>query len=226
MFDDLEAKGGPVHTWDGELYFNAHRGTYTTQAAVKKNNRRSEFALHEMEAWGALAARKGHAYPAAEAERLWKVLLLHQFHDILPGSSIAQVYVEANQAHQALQQEANGLAAAARSALVTPGEGVTVFNALGFDRTEVVDLPAGFDGAVTAEGEPVPVAQGKALVTVPALGAVALRSAPAAPPRPWPGRSGTAKASCSPPVICGCAWTIRESSPPMSWATGKWPPAP
>ena len=54
MFDDLEAKGGPVHTWDGELYFNAHRGTYTTQAAVKKNNRRSEFALHEMEVWGAL----------------------------------------------------------------------------------------------------------------------------------------------------------------------------
>lgn len=181
MFDDLEAKGGPVHTWDGELYFNAHRGTYTTQAAVKKNNRRSEFALHEMEVWGALAARKGHAYPAAEAERLWKVLLLHQFHDILPGSSIAQVYVEANQAHQALQQEADGLAAAARSALVIPGEGVTVFNALGFDRTEVVDLPTGFDGAVTAEGEPVPVAQGKALVTVPALGAVALRSAPAAP---------------------------------------------
>ena len=67
FFEDLERKGGPVNTWDGELYFNAHRGTYTTQAAVKKNNRRSEFALHNLEVWGALAALKGAAYPAADA---------------------------------------------------------------------------------------------------------------------------------------------------------------
>ena len=180
MFEALEEKGGPANTWDGELYFNAHRGTYTTQAAVKKNNRRSEFALHELEAWGALAARKGLPYPAADAQRLWKVLLLHQFHDILPGSSIAQVDVEANQAHAALQQEADALAAHARAALTQPGEGVTVFNSLGFDRTEAVELPQGFGpGAVTAEGEAVPTAGGKALVHVPALGAVSLRPAPA-----------------------------------------------
>ena len=177
FFEDLERKGGPVNTWDGELYFNAHRGTYTTQAAVKKNNRRSEFALHNMEVWGALAALKGAAYPAADAERLWKVLLLHQFHDILPGSSIAKVYVEANAAHQELQQEAHALAERARNALVAPGDGVTLFNSLGFDRAVVVDLPENLrDGAETLDGRPVPVAEGKALLTVPALGMVSLKA--------------------------------------------------
>lgn len=184
-------RGGPVHTWDGELYFNAHRGTYTTQAAVKKNNRRSEFALHEMEVWGCPGRRKGHAYPAAEAERLWKVLLLHQFHDILPGSSIAQVYVEANQAHQALQQEANGLAAAARSALVTPGEGVTVFNALGFDRTEVVDLPAGFDGAwLPLRANPCLWPRARPWSRCPPWARLPCAPPLPPPPRPWPGGAG------------------------------------
>lgn len=176
FFDDLQAKGGPKNTWDGELYFNAHRGTYTTQATVKKNNRRSEHALHHMELWGALAARRGHAYDAAEAERLWKALLLHQFHDILPGSSIAHVYEEANAAHAALQRDAAALHTAARRALLLPVENaVTVFNGLGFAREEIISLPAAFaDGAATAEGEPVPVCAGKALVALPALGAVTL----------------------------------------------------
>ena len=54
FFEALQAKGGPQNTWDGELYFNAHRGTYTTQASVKKNNRLSERALHHMELWGGI----------------------------------------------------------------------------------------------------------------------------------------------------------------------------
>lgn len=137
------------------------------------------------------------------------MLLLHQFHDILPGSSIAQVYVEANQAHAALQQEAGALAAAAREVLVTPGEGVTVFNALGFARTEVVALPQGFDGAVTAGGEPVPAVQGKALVTVPALGAVSLRPAAASPAASLARVERKAKASCSPRRDSGSAWMHR-----------------
>ena len=113
FFEDMERRGGPVNTWDGELYFTAHRGTYTTQAAIKRNNRRSEFALHDLELWAALASLRGAAYPVEAAERLWKVLLLHQFHDILPGSSIGRVYAEANAAHHALQQEAHALTEAA-----------------------------------------------------------------------------------------------------------------
>lgn len=184
FFEDMEKKGGPVHTWDGELYFNAHRGTYTTQAAVKNNNRRSEFALHDLEVWGALASLRGHAYPMADAQRLWKVLLLHQFHDILPGSSIARVYEEANAAHRALQQEAKALTASACAALTQPGEGATVFNSLGFDREEIVDLPDSLTGGVcTREGEPVPVHDGKALVRVPAMGAVSLIPGEACAPK-------------------------------------------
>ena len=169
FFEDMEKAGGPVNTWDGELYFSAHRGTYTTQAAVKANNRRSEFALHNMEVWGALAMRKGRAFDQQAAERLWKVLLLHQFHDILPGSSIGRVYQEANEQHRLLQAEAASLAEASRKALLGNGEGVTVFNSLGFDRDEVIDLPEGFGGAQTLSGEAVPAANGKALVHVLSL---------------------------------------------------------
>ena len=176
FFEELNERGGPVNTWDGELYFNAHRGTYTVQANIKKNNRRSEHALHHVELWGALAALCGHAYDANEAQRLWKVLLLHQFHDILPGSSIARVYTEANAAHAALQKDAAALHTAARRALLKEdGAGVTLFNGLGFAREEVVSLPGRFAaGARTAEGVPVPVCGGQALVRVPAMGAVSL----------------------------------------------------
>lgn len=178
FFEALQAKGGPQNTWDGELYFNAHRGTYTTQASVKKNNRLSERALHHMELWGALAARHGHPYDAEQAQRLWKTLLLNQFHDILPGSSIARVYDEANQALGALQRDAQTLCTDARRALLRPvkqDDAVTVFNGLGFAREELVALPQAFaHGAQTAEGEPVAVCGTQALVTLPALGAVTL----------------------------------------------------
>ena len=92
FFKDMEAEGGPKHTYTGELYFSAHRGTYTSQAMVKQNNRRCELSMRELELWSTLAALKGKAYPAEAVERLWKEVLLHQFHDILPGSSIKEVY--------------------------------------------------------------------------------------------------------------------------------------
>ena len=82
--------------WAGELYLEIHRGTYTSQAAMKQGNRRSEHLLREAELWSATAAVRGLLdYPADELERLWRIVLLHQFHDILPGSSIAWVHREA-----------------------------------------------------------------------------------------------------------------------------------
>ena len=175
FFDRLEGEGGPHNTWTGELYFNAHRGTYTSQAAVKNNNRRSECALHDMEVWGAAALAKGGSYPLADADRLWKQLLLLQFHDILPGSSIARVYVEANAAHRALQQEAKTIAEDFCHQMVKPGQGITLFNSLGFDRTEIIELPEAFaGGARTLEGEMVPVCGKQARVTIPAMGCVSL----------------------------------------------------
>lgn len=176
FFDRLQAEGGPRHSWTGELYFNAHRGTYTSQAEIKRNNRRSENSLHEMETWGVAAMLRGDAYPQEAADRLWKQLLLLQFHDILPGSSIARVYTEANASHQALQQEAVALADASRRSLIDGGEGITVYNALGFERQEIIELPEDFPagGVQTLEGQPLPVCGRQALVSVPAMGWVSL----------------------------------------------------
>ena len=87
--------------WRGELYFEMHRGTYTSQAKTKRGNRRGELAMRELELWTALDASP----PLADLERLWKVLLLHQFHDIIPGSSIAWVHDDTEAAHTALLAE-------------------------------------------------------------------------------------------------------------------------
>ncbi|CAA9414362.1 MAG: GH38 [uncultured Rubrobacteraceae bacterium] len=80
--------------WTGELYLELHRGTLTTQAKVKKLNREAEHRLLEAEALLTLASLRGAAYPADELEAAWKTLLLNQFHDILPGTSIHEVYEE------------------------------------------------------------------------------------------------------------------------------------
>jgi alpha-mannosidase len=78
--------------WVGELYFELHRGTLTSQAKTKALNRASEHRLLEAEAFATIASLDGFAYPHDELETAWQTLLLHQFHDILPGSSINEVY--------------------------------------------------------------------------------------------------------------------------------------
>jgi alpha-mannosidase len=95
FFASLPESGLP--TWVGELYLELHRGTLTTQARVKRLNRAAEHRLLEAEAFAAIAALNGDAaYPAGDLERLWKTLLLNQFHDILPGSSVTEVYEDAH----------------------------------------------------------------------------------------------------------------------------------
>lgn len=92
--------------WSGELYLELHRGTYTSQAPTKLGNRRSEHLLREAELWAATAAvRRGAAYPADALRRLWERVLLLQFHDILPGSSIAWVHREAERAYAEITAE-------------------------------------------------------------------------------------------------------------------------
>ena len=86
----------PDNRYVGELYFQAHRGTYTSQARTKRGNRKSELALREAEMWGAAAAAlAGFAFPTDAMDEAWKTVLLNQFHDIMPGSSIHRVYEEA-----------------------------------------------------------------------------------------------------------------------------------
>jgi alpha-mannosidase len=90
FFESLPKEGLP--RWTGELYLELHRGTLTTQARVKKLNREAEHRLLEAEALATLAALHGGDYPRKELEAAWKTLLLNQFHDILPGTSIGEVY--------------------------------------------------------------------------------------------------------------------------------------
>ena len=187
FFTDMEKAGGPKHTYAGELYFSAHRGTYTSQAMIKQKNRKGELALREMEMWSCLAEAEGWQYPLEKADGLWKTLLLHQFHDILPGSSIARVYVEAREAMEKLLQEAGGIREDALRAILNQSreeEAVTVFNSLSFARKALVTLPDAFArGACLADGTVLPVEHTfeglKTLVELPSCGGVSLRPASA-----------------------------------------------
>ena len=93
---------------DGELYLEYHRGTYTSQAKIKKNNRRSEILLHDVELFNSLALRniEGHEYPQEAINENWKILLRNQFHDILPGSSITEVYEDSEEDSSCSRQTA------------------------------------------------------------------------------------------------------------------------
>ncbi|WP_330281670.1 alpha-mannosidase [Streptomyces sp. NBC_00588] len=153
--------------WNGELYLELHRATYTSQARTKQGNRRSEHLLREAELWATTAAlhADGYAYPYEKLDRLWKTVLLHQFHDILPGSSIAWVHREAEAEYARVAKELEALTAEAIAAL--GGGGARVFNTSPYARAEVVRTP---------EGAP-------AYVRVPASGSAPLTAAEQ-PPQP------------------------------------------
>src|SRR6478736_2202337 len=122
FFAALEADAPDLPTILGELYFEYHRGTYTSQAAVKLGNAQGERALHDAEFLAAVAMREaGAAYPAERLDELWKLLLLNQFHDILPGSSIGLVYEDAARDHAAVRAGAEAVAAGALAAIAGSG---------------------------------------------------------------------------------------------------------
>ena len=121
FFAKAEADYPDPPVWSGELYLEIHRGTYTSQAAIKQGNRRCEHLMREAELWCATAAVRGVAdYPYDELDRLWKTVLLNQFHDILPGSGIAWVARQARSDYQAAASELLTIADRARAGLAAP----------------------------------------------------------------------------------------------------------
>ncbi|MEW1782639.1 glycoside hydrolase family 38 C-terminal domain-containing protein [Arthrobacter sp. NPDC080086] len=129
--------------WVGELYLELHRGTYTSQANTKRGNRRCEHLLREAELWSATAAvRAGAAYPAAELKRLWRLVLLQQFHDILPGSSIAWVHQDAERNYDAVARDLEAIIAAAAAAVLGDGDRDILLNAAPHARAGVPALGA------------------------------------------------------------------------------------
>ncbi|TCM99636.1 alpha-mannosidase [Paenibacillus sp. BK033] len=158
-FEDQQARGLPDARYVGELYYPAHRGTYTTQAKLKRLNRKTEIGFREYELWAAAAQLfRMKPYPYEKLDGLWKQLLLHHFHDILPGTSIHRVHEEAQAELTKLHEIIYEMADEAKAALVEPErEGVTVFNSLSWNRSELVALPVGVAAVADRSGQPVPV---------------------------------------------------------------------
>ncbi|WP_328580658.1 alpha-mannosidase [Streptomyces sp. NBC_00370] len=152
--------------WSGELYLESHRGTYTSQARTKQGNRRSEHLLREAELWAATAAvRRAAPYPYEALDRIWKTVLLQQFHDILPGSSIAWVHREAEEQYARAAAELERLIAGSLSVLTEDGDPATelVANASPHARAGVPALGVAPTAAATG---PVTVTSDDGLVTL------------------------------------------------------------
>lgn len=146
--------------WAGELYFEYHRGTYTSMAQNKKYNRRSEFLALNTELYSAIHSTFGGRYPAAEIDAQWEVILRNQFHDILPGSSIYEVYEDSRREYEGVLQALGALEAEALLGITrqvdAPENSLVVFNSNGFEADGLVEIPAhnaaNLNGQHTANG--------------------------------------------------------------------------
>ena len=141
-FDELRQRvehNRRLPLWEGELYFEYHRGTYTSMARNKRSNRKAELHMMDLELLSVLTSGL-LPYPADETDRLWKGMLINQFHDILPGSSIHEVYEVTRQEYAAMEEEIARLEQERMAALCAPGDCLTVFNTKGFDGDEIVPL--------------------------------------------------------------------------------------
>jgi len=147
FFDDIDKKlpTTQVPTWKGELYFQYHRGVFTTQADTKQRIRRSEGTLLNAEKFASLASLYGRAYPQEEMECAWKRLLFDHFHDIMPGSGIAVNYLDAKRNLDDVQRAGREIIdgslreIAARINTQSDRTPLLVFNSLSWPRAEVIE---------------------------------------------------------------------------------------
>jgi alpha-mannosidase len=157
----------------GELYLEYHRGTYTSQAAVKRANRKAEFLLQAGEQASTLAnLLMGASYPREQITKAWEVTLLNQFHDIIPGSSIHEVYEDAAVDYAQIFSIGDEVLGGAMSVIVEPGStGVVLYNPLSWERTDVAEVRrvggVGGQEIITMDGEPATLVE---LQSTPSLG--------------------------------------------------------
>jgi alpha-mannosidase len=173
FFERIAEHTDEMPTWSGELYLELHRGTLTTQSRTKRGNRLLELALRQTEYL--LACGELSDYPRQELDGIWKALLLNQFHDIIPGSSINMVYEVAE------REYAEGLAACARiqeesaARLFQPDEqSLVLVNTLNIPFTQAVTLPEGWTGAAGTTVQTEADGTVSALVELPAQGMLTL----------------------------------------------------
>ena len=172
MFDRIERdieRGAPAPVWRGELYFETHRGTLTSQIETKLGNRRCERLLVEAELWSATLGRN------AEIDHLWKAVLTQQFHDILPGSSIAWAHDDAEAVFVEVGAELEARIASLLADVAVPGRSLA--NPADAAIDEVVVLEADGDDATAIAGDHGQVLSDGRIavrVAVPALGTAPL----------------------------------------------------
>lgn len=180
LFQQLDSEYKDTPEYVGELYFQAHRGTYTSQAKNKKYNRLCEQQLREAEIWGTLANIENKLpYPKDSLEENWKTVLKNQFHDIIPGSSIHKVYkMSHKELEGVLESTQYQINSAVRALTADTEDALTVFNSLSWNRNVLVKLPHHWEGAKTADGRLLATqktADGTyAQVNAPAFGCVSI----------------------------------------------------
>ena len=141
-----ECRNQRLPVYNGELYLELHRACQTTQARTKRNHRRLEIALHHAECLSTLALRYGAAYPKETLDDIWQTALTHQFHDILPGSSIGEVYADADRYYAQALEKACAVTTEAATFLAdrihTQGIGtpILVLNTLSWARSGIVTI--------------------------------------------------------------------------------------
>ena len=167
FFQNLERESGDrLPTWNGELYLELHRGTYTTQSRNKRANRKSEFLLHDAEFAASLASllAPDYAYPSDDINRAWELVCLNQFHDIIPGSSINPVYVESLEQYEEVRYLGETVRNDALKAIGSRMDAdVLVVNPTGFARRDMCFLAGEWPsdrGLQDADGAAIAIQQG------------------------------------------------------------------
>jgi alpha-mannosidase len=167
FFKCLETECKDLPTWVGEFYFELHRGTYTSQAKTKRYNRKSELALRDAEQLSSVASGMGFAYPKQELVSDWETVLLNQFHDVIPGSSITEVYKDSEEQYRQVLSSAKTITENALEHITqnidTAGDGAPIiaFNTLSWERSGAVAIPGRKSNTqvLDAEGHPIPSQQ-------------------------------------------------------------------
>ena len=149
-------------TWDGELYFEYHRGTLTSMARNKRSNRKNEILYEQIETASCMAGIEKDEQLQNVLDKGWDILLINQFHDIVPGSSIKPVYEQTDKEYHEIEEagkeELNRVVSAAVGRLSMEKEGVVVMNTQGYERDDLVVLDDGTEipRLVDEDGRNVP----------------------------------------------------------------------
>lgn len=155
FFAEAEKNYDELPVWDGEMYYENHRGTFTSQAFVKKNNRRGEFMMRNLEFLSLLAG----TYNQKTLDGMWITLLTNQFHDILPGTSIHEVFENTRKEYASLNEQGEKLKNEAVSLIaekcVEGGNKIFVFNPVAFECSNTVKayIPEGFNAVGDSSGK-------------------------------------------------------------------------